>query len=172
MDTIQRQIPVLISSGFIVRKKRPGIRGRWASWSYEIQIDKLADNAAPCGTVDRAAPCGFTGPHHAASPGRTMRLKPFLKPINKPSRAREPIALDGLGSLGVALRSRIGADNFASWFRGASICTATEESVTLEVSTKFGASQIESRFGSDVLACLQAQQPTIECVRFVVRQAA
>jgi hypothetical protein len=183
MDTIQRQIPVLISSGFIVRKKRPGIRGRWASWSYEIQLDKLADHAAPCGPDDRAAPCGpdssdqaapcgVTEPHHAASPSRTMRLKPFLKPINKPSRASEPSSPDGLGPLGAAIRSRIGADSFISWFGRASIVSATEDTVTIELPTPFSVQQVENRFGGAVLACLQAQQPTIERVLFVARAAA
>lgn len=183
MDTIQRQLGTLTSGEYITRKKRPAVRGRWASWSYQINLSKLADQAAPCGTddhaascgpvsSDQAAPCGFTRPHGAASPGRTMRLKPVLKPFNKPSRAREPSALDGLGSLGAALRSRIGADNFASWFGGASIGAATEDSVILELSTRFKASQVESRFASDVLACLQAQQSTIERVKFIWRSAA
>jgi hypothetical protein len=183
LDTIQRQLADLASAGFIDRKKRPSVRGRWASWCYQINLTKLVDQTAPCGPDDRAAPCGpessdqaapcgFTEPHHAASPGRTMRLKPILKPINKPSRARGPSALDGLGPLGAAIRSRIGADNFSSWFGGASIADASEDSVTLEVPTKFNANQIESRYGADVLACLQAEQATIERVRFVARQAA
>jgi hypothetical protein len=77
VDTIQRQLVALESAGLIARKKRPAVRGRWASWAYQINLDKLADQAAPCGTVDhaapcgpevadQAAPCGFTGPHHAA----------------------------------------------------------------------------------------------------------
>jgi hypothetical protein len=183
LDTIQRQLGDLVSAGIIDRKKRPSVRGRWASWCYQINLTKLIDQTAPCGPDDRAAPCGqvssdqaapcgVTEPHHAASPGRTMRLKPVLKPINKPSRAREPSALDGLGPLGAVIRTRIGADNFSSWFRGASIAGATEDSVTLELPTKFNASQVESRFAGDVLACLQAQQSTIERVRFVAKAAA
>jgi hypothetical protein len=183
LDTIQRQLADLTSAGFIDRKKRPAVRGRWASWCYQINLSKLIDQTAPCGPDDRAAPCGpessdqaapcgVTEPHHAASPGRTMRLKPILKPINKPSRAREPSALDGLGSLGAAIRSRIGTDNFASWFGGASVAASTEDSVTIELSTKFKAEQAGNRFGSAVLACLQAQQGTIERVKFVGRSAA
>ena len=186
MDTIQRQLKELTGAGFITRKKRPAVRGRWASWTYQIILEKLVDRAAPCGaestddraaprgpvSSDQAAPCGLTEPHHAASPGRTVRLKPFTKPFNKPSRAREPIAHDGLGPLGAAIRGRIGADNFSSWFGGASITAATLDSVTLEVPSRFKASQIESRFGDDVLVCLRAQQATIERVQFVVRRAA
>ncbi|WP_338688349.1 DnaA N-terminal domain-containing protein [Bradyrhizobium sp. 26S5] len=89
-----------------------------------------------------------------------------------PSRAREPSALDGLGPLGAAIRDRIGSDNFRSWFDGASIGDATEEAVTLELPTKFKASMIESRYADEVLACLQAQQSSIERVRFVARRAA
>ncbi|UFX41710.1 helix-turn-helix domain-containing protein [Bradyrhizobium sp. 41S5] len=183
LDTIQRQLKALESDDIITRKKRPAIRGRWASWSYQINLEKLVDPAAPCGPVDHAATCGpdvahqaaprgFTRPHHAASPGRTMRLKPILKPVNKPSRAREPSALDGLGPLGAAIRNRIGSDNFSAWFGGASIVDATEEAVTLELPTKFKASTIESRYADQVLACLQAQQASIERVRFVARRAA
>jgi hypothetical protein len=132
------------------------------------------DQAAPRGPVgsDQAAPCGVTRPHHAASPGRTMRLKPFTKPFNKPSRAREPIALDGLGPLGAAICGRIGVDNFTSWFGGASIADATNDSVTLELRTKFNAVQVETRFRDDVLACLQAERPAIERVSFIGRAAA
>jgi hypothetical protein len=183
MDTIQRQLEALVVREFISRKKRPAVRGRWASWSYQIDLTKLADRAAPCGmddraapsgpvSSDRAAPCGVTRPHHAVSPGRTMRLKPVLKPINKPSRARDPSALDGLGPLSAPLRDRIGADNFDSWFPGSRIAEATESSVTVELSSRFRAEQAERRFGGDVLACLQAQQSTIERVRFVGRAAA
>jgi hypothetical protein len=183
LDTIQRQLDYLASAGFIDRKKRPSLRGRWASWCYQINLTKLIDQTAPCGPDDRAAPCGpessnqtapcgVTEPHHAVSPSRTMRLKPILKPINKPSRAREPSSPDGLGPLGAAIRSRIGANNFSSWFGGVSIADASEDSVTLEVPTSFKASQIESRYGADVLTCLQAQQPTIEVVLFVARKAA
>jgi hypothetical protein len=182
LDTIQRQLADLASAGFIDRKKRPAVRGRWASWCYQINLSKLIDHAAPCGLDDRAAPCGpesfdqtapcgVTRPHHAASPGRTMRLKPILKPINKPSRANEPSALDGLGSLGAAIRGRIGAANFASWFAGASVAASTEDSVTLELSSRFKAIEAENRFGGDVLACLQAQQSTIERVKFIGRAA-
>jgi hypothetical protein len=183
MDTIQRQLEVLTSGDFISRKKRPAVRGRWASWSYQINLSKLVDHAAPCGpdyqaapcgmdNSDQAAPCGITRPHHAASPGRTMRLKPVLKPFNKPSRTREPSSPDGLGPLGAALRVRIGDDNFGSWFAGAGIADATEDSVTIELPSRFKAQQAESRFGSAVLACLQSQQSTIERVRFVGRAAA
>ena len=31
----------------------------------------------------------MTGPHHAASPGRKVRLEPIIEPITEPSRARE-----------------------------------------------------------------------------------
>jgi hypothetical protein len=183
LDTIQRQLKALEADGFISRKKRPVVRGRWASWSYQINLEKLADQAALCGqdrqaapcgqeSSDRAAPRGFARPHYAASPSRTMRPKPTLKPINEPSRARAPSALDGLGSLGAAIRSRIGADNFSSWFDGASIADATEDCVTLELPTKFKASLVENRYGDDVLACLRAQQATIARVRFVARRAA
>jgi hypothetical protein len=182
LDTIQRQLADLASAGFIDRKKRPSVRGRWASWCYQINLTKLIDQTAPCGPDDQAAPCGpessdqtapcgVTEPHHAASPGRTMRLKPILKPTNKPSRAREPSSPDGLGSLGAAIRSRIGAESFISWFGGASIANATEDSVTIELPTPFKAQQAENRFGGAVLACLKAQQSTIERVKFIARAA-
>ena len=100
-----------------------------------------------------------------------MRLKPVLKPFNKPSRTREPSSPDGLGPLGAAIRSRIGIDDFDSWFGGAGIAEATEDSVTIELQTRFKAQQAENRFGSAVLACLQAQQSSIERVRFVGRTA-
>jgi hypothetical protein len=176
MDTTQRQLGALTSGDYITRKKRPAVRGRWASWSYQINLSKLADQTAPCAArttmPHHAARLILTGPHHAASPSRTMRLKPVLKPFNKPSRARGPIALDGLGPIGEPLRSRIGADNLASWFGGARIVDATADSVTLELPSKFNASQIENRFGNDVLACLQAQQSSIERVKFTGRSAA
>jgi helix-turn-helix protein/DnaA-like protein len=181
LDTIQRQLRSLVADGLIARKKRPVVRGRWASWSYQINLEKLADQAAPFGQAnqaarcgqeksDQAAPRGFTRPRHAASPSRTTRLKPVLEPISEPSRA--PSTLDGLGALGAAISSRIGTDYFASWFAGANVADVTERSVTLEFPTQFKANQVENRYGDDVLACLQAQQATIERVRFVARQAA
>ncbi|UPT98885.1 helix-turn-helix domain-containing protein [Bradyrhizobium barranii subsp. apii] len=77
LDTIQRQLANLELGEWIKRKKRPGVRGRWASWTYQINLAKLIDQAASCGPVDQAAPrgpdnsdqaasCGFTKPHHAA----------------------------------------------------------------------------------------------------------
>jgi Helix-turn-helix domain len=182
LDTIQRQIESLVSGGFVTRKKRPAVRGRWASWSYQIDLSKLADQAALCGTVDhtascgsvaadQAAPCGVTEPHHAVSPSRTMRLKPVLKPFNKPSRAKAPSSPDGLGALGAPLRNRIGREKFDAWFGGAVIAGSTADSVTVEFPTKFRASHVERNFEADVLACCQAQQSTIERVRFTARAA-
>src|ERR1700676_4811945 len=89
MDTIQRQLEARASGEFISRKTGPVVRGRWASWSYQFNLSKLVAPAAPCVPDDRAAscgrdnsdlaaPCGVTEPHHAASPGRTLRLKPVL----------------------------------------------------------------------------------------------
>jgi hypothetical protein len=49
LDTIQRQLGVLESGGWIKRKKRPGSRGRWPSWTYQINLEKLIDRAARCG---------------------------------------------------------------------------------------------------------------------------
>jgi hypothetical protein len=100
LDTIQRVLPILETGGWIKRKKRPGARGQWPSWTYQINLGKLIDRAAPCGSVDQAAPRGLdkndqaaprgsTGPHHAASPGRKVRLEPVIEPIIEPSRARE-----------------------------------------------------------------------------------
>jgi hypothetical protein len=171
LDTIQRQLEALTSGEFISRKKRPGVRGRWASWSYQINLSKLVDPAAPCGSDDQAAPCGVTRPHHAVSPSRTMRLKPTLKPFNEPSRAKAPSSPDGLGALGAPLRNRIGRDKFEAWFGGAVIAGSTEDSVTMELPTKFKASHVQKNFEADVLACCKAQQSTVEHVRFIARAA-
>src|SRR5262249_51235045 len=95
LDTIQRACATLELDGWIKRKKRPSVRGQWSSWTYQINLEKLIYQAAPCGSVDQAAPCGpdnadkaapsgFTKPHHAVSPGRTKRLEPVLKPIKEP----------------------------------------------------------------------------------------
>jgi chromosomal replication initiation ATPase DnaA len=100
-----------------------------------------------------------------------MRLKPFTKPFNKPSRAKAPSSPDGLGALGAPLRNRIGRDKFEAWFGGAVIAGSTEDSVTVELSTKFKASHVERNFEADVLACCKAQQSTIEHVRFIARAA-
>ena len=54
---------------------------------------------------------------------------------------------------------------------GARLAASTEDSVTLELSSRFKAIEAENRFGGDVLACLQAQQSTIERVKFVGRSA-
>jgi hypothetical protein len=76
LDTIQRQLALLELGGWFTRKKRPALRGRWPSWTYQINVEKLIDQAAPCGPVDQTAPCGpdssdqtascgFTRPRHA-----------------------------------------------------------------------------------------------------------
>jgi chromosomal replication initiation ATPase DnaA len=96
-----------------------------------------------------------------------MRLKPFTKP----SRAKAPSSPDGLGALGAPLRSRIGQDKFDAWFGGAVIAGSTDDSVTVELPTKFKASHVERNFEADVLACCKAQQSTIERVRFIARAA-
>jgi hypothetical protein len=118
-----------------------------------------------------AARMALTKPHHAASPGRTMRPKPFTKPFNEPSRAKAPSSPDGLGALGAPLRNRIGRDKFEAWFRGAVIARSTEDSVTMELPTKFKASHVQKNFEADVLACCKAQQSTVEHVRFIARAA-
>jgi hypothetical protein len=100
-DTIQRQLRVLIEAGFITGTKQRS-KGHWASWNYQIILSTLWDDqAAQCGLVDdenQAAPCGTAKPHHAARPSRTMRLKPFTKPFNQPSRPKAPSCPDGLGA--------------------------------------------------------------------------
>src|SRR4051794_6823231 len=56
LDTIQRQLDSLVSAGIVTRKKRPAVRGRWAAWSYQIDLSKIwANQAASCGSVDHAA---------------------------------------------------------------------------------------------------------------------
>jgi chromosomal replication initiation ATPase DnaA len=95
-----------------------------------------------------------------------------LYSLDVPSRARGPSSPKGLGPLAAALRARIGSTAFNAWFVGAGIADSTEDSVTLELPNSFKATQAENKFGSDVLACLQAQQSTIERVRFVGRSAA
>jgi chromosomal replication initiation ATPase DnaA len=100
-----------------------------------------------------------------------MRLKPFTKPFKEPSRAKAPSSPDGLGPLGAPLRSRIGRDKFDAWFGGAVIAGSTDDSVTVELPTKFKASHVERNFEADVLACCKAQQSTIERVRFIARAA-
>jgi hypothetical protein len=95
-----------------------------------------------------------------------------LYSLDVPSRAQGPSRPKGLGPLAAPLRARIGSTDFNAWFVGAGIADATEDSVTIELPTAFKAQQAENRFGCAVLACLQAQQSTIERVKFVWRSAA
>jgi hypothetical protein len=175
VDTIQRQIKALIEGKFIsgtkVRKK-----GHWASWDYQLNLEMLwEDQAAPCGMVaaeHQAALRGTAKPQGAVRPSRTMRLKPTTKPFNEPTRAKAPSSPDGLGALGAPLRNRIGRDKFEAWFGGAVIAAASEDSVTLELTSRFKARYIEQNFEADVLACCRAQQSTIESVKYTARAAA
>ena len=173
-DTIQRQIKALIDCNLIsgIKKRK---KGHWASWNYQINLSMLwEDHTAPCGTVtteDQAASSGAAMPQGAVRPCRTMRLKPFTQPFNKPSRAKAPSSPDGLGALGAPLRNRIGHDKFEAWFGGAVIAGSTEDSVTVELPSRFKASHIERNFEADVLACCKAQQSTIERVKFIARAA-
>jgi hypothetical protein len=174
-DTIQRQIKALINGKFIsgikVRKK-----GHWASWDYQLNLEMLWEGqAAPCGMdaeEHQAAPRGTAKPQCAARPSRTMRLKPFTKPFNEPSRAKPPSRPDGLGALGAPLRNRLGRDKFEAWFGGAIIAESTEDSVTLELPSRFKARYVEQNFEADVLACCRAQRSTIERVRYSARVVA
>jgi Helix-turn-helix domain len=173
-DTIQRQTKALIDGKFISAVKERK-RGHWASWTYQINLAMLwEDHTAPCGTVaaeDHTAPRGTAMPQGAVRPCRTMRLKPFTKPFNEPSRAKAPSSPDGLGALGAPLRNRIGRDKFEAWFGGAVIAGSTEDSVTMELPTRFRAAHVQKNFEADVLACCKAQQSTVEHVRFVARAA-
>jgi Helix-turn-helix domain len=174
-DTIQRQIKTLIDGRFISGIKQRK-KGHWESWDYQINLSMLwEDQAAPCGTAARAP--GRTMRHGQAAPCGTDRAAPCginlsLKPFNKPSRARGPSCPDGLGPLAAPLRNKIGRANFTSWFREAGITDATEDSVTIELPNAWKADEAEKRFGTDVLACLQVQQSSIERVKFVARRAA
>jgi hypothetical protein len=95
-----------------------------------------------------------------------------LYSLDVPSRARGPSRPKGLGPLAAPLRARIGSTDFNAWFVGAGIAESTEDSVTIELPSPFKAQQAENRFGRAVLACLQAQQSTIERVKFIGRLAA
>jgi hypothetical protein len=95
-----------------------------------------------------------------------------LYSLDVPSRARGPSRPKGLGPLAASLRAKIGSAEFNSWFVGADISEATEDSVTIELPTPFKAHEAENRFGGAVLACLQAEQPAIERVSFIGRAAA
>ena len=101
-----------------------------------------------------------------------MRLKPSTKPFNKPTRAKAPSSPDGLGALGAPLCNRIGRDKFEAWFGGAVIAASSEDSVTLELPSRFKARYVEQNFEADVLACCRAQQSTIERVKYTARAAA
>ena len=95
-----------------------------------------------------------------------------LYSLDVPSRARGPSRPKGLGPLAADLRARIGSTEFNAWFVDAGITDANENSVTICLPNKFKAIEAENRFGKHVLACLQAQQSTIERVTFVARRAA
>jgi hypothetical protein len=93
LDTIQRQIRFLIEKGFL-RAQKERRKGHWESWSYTINLAALADQTAPCGTVnqaancgtvkeDQAAPRGVAKPQSAARPSRTLRPYPSNHPFNQ-----------------------------------------------------------------------------------------
>ncbi|MGJ5036716.1 helix-turn-helix domain-containing protein [Bradyrhizobium sp. HKCCYLRH3059] len=94
-DTVQRQIRFLVANGFIQAEKERR-KGHWASLSYRINLEALANPTAPCGTVNQAANCGklkeedaasseAAGPRRAAQPSRTMRQNPSKDPFIEPA---------------------------------------------------------------------------------------
>lgn len=171
-DTVQRALKSLIVDGIINGEKNRK-RGRWESWSYEINLDKLwTDPAAPCGMVEnnQAAPCGTAIPHGAAQTGRMVRHKPSTKPINQPSPAG-PSSADALGPLGDRLAARIGRKLFDAWFSQAGLGEVTSDQVTIELPNAFSASRVRQDYEHDVMACCLSEFPTVRSVRFVARAA-
>jgi biotin operon repressor len=87
-----------------------------------------------------------------------------------PSHARAPAVLaHALGEAGDLLRSRLGADLFASWFGQVKVEHITDGTLTLSAPTKFMRNWITTNYLHDVLACWKRGQPTIERVEIAVR---
>jgi biotin operon repressor len=89
-----------------------------------------------------------------------------------PERPSEPFRDDALGSLGAAMRRRLGDATYRSWFGQATIAAETPDTLTLAVSSTFARDHIIAQFSPQILACCRAARPAVLRVDVVVRDAA
>ena len=178
--TVQRSIRRLQATGHVAANLGGG---RHRSNRYILALQSVAafahqnpgtdarvSDPKTLASASRNPGTGVAKPWHGCHPN--LSIKEFNNLSSEPDTAPgEPRrALGALGSLplGEKLRERIGPDKFQDWLgRGeAELVEQTATSVTIAVRDKFFASQLNSRFEADVLACL----PGVLRVEFVVRQ--
>ena len=70
------------------------------------------------------------------------------------------------------LRAEIGEDIYSSWFARMELEGIDMETIKLSVPTRFLRSWIQSHYAERVLACWQAEQPTVARIELTVRSAA
>src|SRR5215213_7410336 len=69
------------------------------------------------------------------------------------------------------LKAEVGDDIYSSWFARMDLDGLDEESVKLSVPTRFLKSWIQSHYAEKLLACCQAEQPTILRIELTVRSS-
>ena len=69
------------------------------------------------------------------------------------------------------LRAEVGDDVYSSWFARMELEAIEEDTVKLSVPTRFLKSWIQSHYAEKVLACWQAEQPSILRIELTVRSA-
>ena len=69
------------------------------------------------------------------------------------------------------LRAEVGEDIYSSWFARMELDGIEEDTVKLSVPTRFLKSWIQSHYAEKVLACWQAEQPSILRIELTVRSA-
>jgi chromosomal replication initiator protein len=69
------------------------------------------------------------------------------------------------------LRAEVRDDVYSSWFARMELDAIEEDTVKLSVPTRFLGSWIQSHYAEKVLACWQAEQPSILRIEFTVRSA-
>jgi len=69
------------------------------------------------------------------------------------------------------LRAEVGEDIYSSWFARMELDGIEEDTVKLSVPTRFLKSWIQSHYAEKVLACWQAEQPSILRIELMVRSA-
>src|SRR5712692_2665857 len=69
------------------------------------------------------------------------------------------------------LRAEVGDDVYSSWFARMELEAIEDDTVKLSVPTRFLKSWIQSHYAEKVLACWQAEQPTILRIELTVRSA-
>jgi hypothetical protein len=87
------------------------------------------------------------------------------------TRAREPTSASALGSLAAIIAHATGEDEFRSWFSLALIAADTPDCLCISLPTRFKVSEVQKRYGDNLLRWVQLIDQGKKRVEIVLREA-